>query len=253
MIKLNPFEQFEQDIKERVSGYKSNKRLQTTKQSFHDELFNTKYAYSFYWLGVPIIQEPQDLQAWQELIWETKPNLIIETGVAWGGSVVFSASMLTILETIGQINDGRVVGVDIEIRPHNKQAIAAHPMSNKISLIEGSSIDKDVFNKVKNMVKTTDRVMVILDSNHTHKHVLRELELYSKLVSVGSYLIVADTGLEDLPKGTDYRNRPFGKNNNPKTAVWEFLKRSNEFEINKLIEEKLLLTCSPDGFLKKIK
>ena len=250
---LNPFEQFKQDIIDRVGSYGTNEKLQTALKNFRQAQVDAKYGYNFYWLGVPVIQDPQDLQAWQELIWEVKPNVIIETGVAWGGSVIFNASMLTLLESTGQINDGRVIGIDIEIRPHNKQALAKHPLAKKITLIEGSSVDENIFNQAKSFIKEGDKVMVFLDSNHTHNHVLRELEYYSRLVSLGSYIIVADTGIDDISLEMSYENRDFGKGNNPKTAVKKFMENNENFQIDKLIESKILLTCSPDGFLKRIK
>ena len=219
---------------------------------FHKELVKAKYAYNFFWLGVPILQAPQDLQAMQEIIWVVKPNLIIETGIAYGGSLIFSASMLAILEVCGEIEKGDVLGIDIEIRPHNKEAILAHPLSNRITMFEGSSIDDGIIARVREFAKGKERILVCLDSNHTHEHVLAELRAYAPLVSVGSYCIVGDTGIEDLPEGTT-SDRPWGKGNNPKTAVWEYLKENSNFEIDKTMDSKLILTGSPDGFLRKIR
>ena len=202
-----------------------------------------EYSYHFAWLGRPIIQFPQDIMAIQEIIWKVKPDLIIETGIAHGGSLIFSAS---ILELIGK---GEVVGIDIDIREHNRKEIEKHPMYKRITMIEGSSIDKDVAKKVYKIAKGKQKVLVILDSNHTHKHVLKELELYSSLVTKESYLIVLDTVVEDLPE--DFiKNRSWGKGNNPKTAVWEFLKNTDRFEIDKEIQNKSLITVAPDGYLK---
>ncbi|GAH66495.1 unnamed protein product, partial [marine sediment metagenome] len=180
------------------------------------------------------------------------PDLIIETGIAMGGSLIFNASMLAILEVCGKIEKGHVLGIDIDIRPHNKEAILAHPLSNRITMLKGSSIDEDIIVRVKEYAKNKERILVCLDSDHTHDHVLAELRAYAPLVNVGSYCIVGDTGIEDLPKGTT-SNRPWGKGNNPKTAVWEFLKENNSFEIDTVIASKLILTGSPDGFLKRIK
>ncbi len=248
----DPINQFYLDAIERSSSYKNNNRLQQAWQNFHKEIVKAKYAYNFFWLGVPIIQMPQDLQAFQEIIWEVKPDLIIETGIAFGGSLLFSASMLAILEVCGEIDKGDVLGVDIEIRPHNKKNILNHPLSKKITMIEGSSIDKEVIEKVIDFRKTKERVLVFFDSNHTHEHVLEELRAYAPLVSVGSYCVVGDSGIEDLPQGTT-NDRPWGKGNNPKTAVWEYLKENDDFEIDKIIESKLIITGSPDGYLKRIK
>lgn len=248
----DPLAQFSCDILERAACYQKNKQLQRARKNFHDELVKAKYAYNFFWLGVPIIQEPQDLQALQEIIWAVKPDLIIETGIAWGGSILFSASMLTLLEQCGKIKQGDVIGVDIDIRPHNKKAILAHPLSRKITMFEGSSIDKKIVRKVADFSKRKKRTLVCLDSNHTHDHVLAELKAYAPLVSVGSYCIVADTGVEDLPAEMTF-SRPWGKGNNPKTAVIEFLRENKNFEIDKVIESKILLTASPGGYLKRVK
>lgn len=205
------------------------------------------YSYNFDWLGLPIIQFPQDIVAMQEIIWSTKPDLIIETGVARGGSLILSASILHLLN-----GNGRVIGVDIDIRPHNREAIEGHPLSHRISLIQGSSIDQSVVDQVKQHIKPGDRVMVILDSNHTHEHVLKELQLYSPFVTKDCYLAVMDTVVEDMPD--DYfPDRPWGKGDNPKTAVHAFLKETDRFEIDASIHNKLLITVAPDGYLKCLK
>jgi len=247
----NPLEQFRLEVLRRAEAYQKNDELQKAKQAFHNKLLKVKYPYNFFWLGVPIIQTPQEIQGAQEIIWEVKPDLIIETGIAWGGSVIFSASMLVLLEMCGEIEKGDVVGIDIDIRPHNKKAILAHPMSKKITMFEGSSIEKGIIQKVRELAKNKKRVLVCLDSNHTHDHVLSELRAYAPLVSIGSYCIVEDTGIEDSPEETT-SNRSWGKGNNPKTAVREFLKENNNFKIDKIIESKLILTGSPDGYLKRI-
>lgn len=210
------------------------------------------YTYNFSWLGRPIIQYPQDMIALQEIIWEVKPDMIIETGIAHGGSLIFSASMLTLLEACGEIEDGKVLGIDIDIREHNKKAIEAHPMSKKITMFQGSSIDEEMIQKVHEFAKSGKRILVCLDSNHTHVHVLSELKAYASLVSIGSYCCVFDTLIEDMPEGS-FPNRPWNKGNNPKTAVWEFLKQNDNFVIDKDIENKLLITVAPDGYLKRIK
>ena len=206
-----------------------------------------QYSYNFTWLGRPIIQFPQDIVAVQELIWKVKPDLIIETGIAHGGSLILSASLL---ELIG--GDGRVLGIDIDIRDHNRVEIEKHPMYRRICMIEGSSIDEKIAEQVYVFAKGVKQVMVFLDSMHTHGHVLRELELYSPLVTKGSYLVVFDTIIEDMPDNF-FPNRPWGKGNNPKTAVWEFLNKNDCFEIDKEIENKLLITVAPDGYLKCVR
>jgi cephalosporin hydroxylase len=206
-----------------------------------------KYVYNFSWLGRPIIQSPQDIVALQEIIWEVKPDLIIETGIAHGGSLMFWASML---EAIG--GDGRVVGIDIEIREHNRRSIEDHPMFKRIELIEGSSISDEVAQKVRQIAAGRAKIMVVLDSDHTHRHVKKELEIYSPLVSVGSYLIAFDTFIEDLPPDF-FPDRAYNVGNNPKTAVAEFLETNDDFEVDKSIENKLLVTQAPGGYLKRIK
>jgi cephalosporin hydroxylase len=206
-----------------------------------------KYSYNFTWLGRPIIQYPQDILAVQEIIWRVKPDLIIETGIAHGGSLVFSASMLELLS-----GDGIVVGIDIEIREHNRRAIEAHPLFHRISMIEGSSTDEAVARQVREIAAGKQHVLLLLDSNHTHAHVRRELDLYSPLVTQGSYIVVFDTIIEDLPEDF-FPDRPWGPGNNPRTAVREFLRDSDRFEIDREIEAKLLITVAPEGYLRCVK
>jgi cephalosporin hydroxylase len=219
---------------------------------FINKTSDTKYAYNFSWLGRPIIQFPQDMIALQEIIWKVKPDMIIETGIAHGGSLIFSASMLTLLEACGEIENGKVLGIDIDIREHNKKAIEAHPMNKKITMFQGSSIDEEMIKKVHEFAKSGKKILVCLDSNHTHEHVLAELKAYAPLVSTGSYCCVFDTIIEDMPEGS-FPDRPWDKGNNPKTAVWEYLKECNDFIIDKEIENKILITVAPDGYLKRIK
>lgn len=206
-----------------------------------------RYSYNFTWMGRPIIQFPQDMVAMQEIIWRVQPDLIIETGIAHGGSLVYYASML---ELIG--GDGLVLGIDVDIREHNRAAIETHPMFKRIQMIQGSSIDETVVSQVAAVVRKHKRVLVTLDSNHTHEHVRRELDLYSPFVTSGSYMVVFDTVVEDMPKSL-FPDRPWGPGNNPKTAVWDFLKHNNRFEIDHDVESKLLLTVAPDGYLKCVK
>ena len=236
------------------------------------ECIRHNYAQNFTWLGRPVIQVPQDLYAIQELIWACRPDLIVETGIAHGGSLVMSASMLALLDYCDAVAAGgvldpqasrrKVVGVDIDIRAHNRAAIDAHPMRHKIHTIEGSSVAPEIARQIVAQAKGYDRVMVFLDSSHTHEHVLAELELYAPLVSKDSYCVVWDTGVEDLPADM-CSNRPWGKGNNPKTAVHEYMRRLGEegrkasdggalqFDYDRTIEHKLMITASPDGFLKR--
>jgi cephalosporin hydroxylase len=215
-------------------------------RNFFNATCQFRYSYNFSWLGRPIIQFPQDIVAMQEIIWQVKPDLIFETGIAHGGSLIFSASMQ---ELIG--GEGIVLGVDIDIREHNRAEIEKHPLSKRIKMIQGSSVDETVAQKVYEIARGRTRVLVVLDSNHTHEHVRMELELYSRLVTKGSYLVVFDTVVEDMPAGF-FRDRPWGKGNNPKTAVMEFLKTNRRFEIDREIENKLLITVAPSGYLKCI-
>ncbi|CAG1021310.1 Rhamnosyl O-methyltransferase [Methylococcales bacterium] len=220
------------------------------------------YTYNFSWLGRPVIQFPQDILAMQELIWAIKPDLIIETGIAHGGSLIFSASMLAVLDlsealeadvTIDPKNSQRrVLGIDIDIRAHNRAAIEAHPMASRIQMIQGSSIDPEVIEQVKQIAKNYQRILVCLDSNHTHEHVLAELEAYAPLTSLNSYCCVFDTLIEDMPEEM-FPDRPWGHGNNPKTAVWDYLQGHPEFEIDKSIQHKLLITVAPDGYLRRVK
>ena len=224
-----------------------DKSLNKLSKKFINDSSKYEYSYHFSWLGLPIIQFPQDIIAMQEIIWKVKPDVIIETGIARGGSLIFYASMLKLLE-----NNGIVIGVDIDIRTHNKKSIEKHPFYNKIKLIEGSSIDSKTILNVKKLIKNKKKVLVVLDSNHSHEHVLQELHLYSPLVRKGSYIIVFDSIVEDMPSSF-ITNRPWSKGNNPKTAVWEFLKNNKKFKIDKDIENKLLISMAPDGYLKCIK
>ncbi|MCK4347435.1 MAG: cephalosporin hydroxylase family protein [Thermoplasmatales archaeon] len=224
-----------------------NKQLRSISNDFVKLTGKYKYTYNFSWLGRPIIQFPQDMIAMQEIVWQVRPDLIIETGIAHGGSLIFSASMLELLG-----NNGQVLGIDIDIREHNRKAIEAHPMFRRIDMIEGSSIDEKIVRQVYDFAKNKKQILVVLDSMHTHDHVLKELEFYSPLVTKGSYLVVFDTIIEDMPEDF-FPDRPWGKGNNPKTAVYEYLKSTDCFEIDKTIEHKLLITAAPDGFLRRIK
>lgn len=239
-----------------------NEGLLEAAEKFMNASTQPKYSYNFSWLGRPIIQYPQDIVAMQELIWLIKPDLIIETGIAHGGSLVFSASILALLDMCDTISTAgsfdprlskrKVLGVDIDIRAHNRQAIEAHPMSSRIQMVEGSSIAPHTISQVRDIAAQYSRVLVYLDSNHTHEHVLSELEAYAPLTSKGSYCVVFDTIVEDLPSGM-YPDRPWGPGNNPKTAAHYYLKTHPEFEIDRSIQNKLLITVAPDGYLKRVR
>jgi cephalosporin hydroxylase len=253
--------EFENQVSQRIDAIAMDEQLKRSAALFMQTSFQPKYSYNFSWLGRPIIQYPQDMAVMQELIWQTKPDLIIETGIAHGGSLILSASMLALLDMCEAIESGetfdpktsrrKVLGLDIDIRAHNREAIEAHPMGSRIQMIQGSSIAPEVVEQVHQLATSYQRILVCLDSNHTHDHVLAELEAFASLTSKGSYCVVFDTIVEDMPAEM-FPDRPWGPGNNPKTAVWEYLKTHPEFVIDKSIQHKLLITVAPDGFLKRI-
>ncbi len=252
---------FHDEVTNRIISASKNKVLVDASRAFLLASIDSKYSYNFSWQSRPIIQYPQDIVAMQEVIWSVRPDLIIETGIAHGGSLIFSASMLALLDVCdatlaGEVFDPRkprrkVLGVDIDIRAHNRAAIEAHPMATRIQMIQGSSIAPDVVARVKDIAAGAERVLVCLDSNHTHDHVLAELQAYAPLTTKDSYCVVFDTVVEDLPAST-YPDRPWGPGNNPKTAVREYLKTHPEFVIDKSIQNQLQVTVAPDGWLKRV-
>ncbi len=247
---MKPIDNFKKEVAENIRQLSEDKDVQALSRIWSRETNQYKYTYNFSWLGRPIIQYPQDMVAMQEIIWEVKPELIIETGIAHGGSLIFSASILELVASCTG-SEGEVLGIDIDIRAHNLKEIEEHPMFNRITMIQGSSVEPDVIAKVIEKAKNKERVLVILDSNHTHNHVLAELKAYAPLTSVGSYCIVFDTLIDDMPKSV-LGERSWGPGNNPKIAVWEYLKTHPEFEIDKSIQNKLLITVAPDGYLKRV-
>lgn len=259
---MNEIEKFKAEVKANIQGLMSDNDIQALSRIWVREIARHKYAYNFTWMKRPIIQFPQDMVAMQEVIWATKPDLIIETGIAHGGSLIFSASQLALLDMCEAIetrdtldpkkSKRKVLGIDIDIRPHNREAIEAHPMASRIQMIQGSSIAPEVIEQVYKVAKSYQRILVCLDSNHTHEHVLAELKAYAPLASVGSYCVVMDTLVEDMPREM-FPDRPWGPGDNPKTAVWEYLKTHSEFEIDKSIQHKLLITVAPDGYLKRVR
>ena len=244
---MDPIKIFQKEVAENTKHLGQNQPLKKLATQFMISSLRAKYSYNFSWLGRPIIQHPEDMVAVQELIWRIKPDLIIETGIAHGGSLILSAS---ILELIG--GSGKVVGVDIDIRKHNRKEIEKHRMFKRIIFIEGSSTDEAAIKQVAKLVKGKKRVLVFLDSSHAHSHVLQELILYSPFVTKNSYIVAFDTIIEDMPKGA-VKNRPWDKGSNPKTAVWEFLKRNKKFIPDQDIENKLLITSAPGGWLKRVR
>lgn len=243
---MDPIKQFETERSERIAANKNNEALVASADAFNSASNKAQYSYNFSWMGRPIIQYPQDIIAMQEIIWQLKPDLIIETGIAHGGSIIYYAS---ILELIGK---GEVLGIDIDIRAHNKAEIEKHPMFKRIKMIQGSSIDAGILEQVKEIAKDKKTILVALDSNHTHEHVLAELEMYSPLVTKDSYIVVFDTIVENLPNYY-LPNRPWSKGDNPMTAVEAFLSKNNDFVVDEAIDNKLLISVAPKGYLKRVK
>jgi len=258
---MNSSTEHEKLVADNIDALGKNIDAQALSRVWSRETNRNGYSYNFAWLGRPIIQYPQDMVAMQELIWKVRPDLIIETRIAHGGSLILSASMLAILDVCDAINAGetidpkvshrKVLGIDIDIRPHNRAAIESHPMASRIQMIQGSSIAPDIIQQVHSIASDYKCVLVCLDSNHTHDHVLAELQAYAPLTTVGSYCVVFDTIIEDLPAEM-FPDRSWGPGNNPKTAVHEYLKSHPEFEIDKQIDHKLLISVAPDGYLKRV-
>ncbi len=256
----DPIAAFEDERRASIGTYPSDRAWQDETRRWVTRSFDNRYMYNFDWLGRPLIQFPADIVAFQEVVWAVKPDLIIETGIAHGGSLVLSASLLAMLEYEDAVRSGgvidparprrRVVGVDIDIRAHNRAAIEAHPMSGRITMLEGSSITSEMAARVAETAAGSETVLVVLDSNHTHDHVLTELELYAPLVTPGSYCIVFDTIVEDLPAAA-FPDRPWAPGNSPKTAVRDYLAGHPEFAIDTSVSDKLLISASPDGWLKR--
>lgn len=249
------YSDFKENCNDQIHAQGQDQELLTLTSKWFSLANSHGYSYHFECLGRPLIQYPQDIMQLQELIFQVSPDLIIETGIAHGGSLVLSASMLCLLDVMEGLDPRKshrkVVGVDIDIRPHNRQALDAHPLRFKMELIEGSSIDPEIVQQVRMHAKGMDRVLVSLDSNHTHQHVLAELNAYADLVTIGSYCIVFDTIIEDLPPGS-FPDRPWDIGDNPKTAVHEWLKLHSEFKIDKDIDNKLLISVAPDGYLRRV-
>ena len=259
---MNQIKQHTELVASNITNLGKNIDAQSLSRVWSRETNRNGSTYNFSWQGRPIIQYPQDMVAMQELIWQIKPDLIIETGLAHGGSLIFSASQLAQLDICDAIEAGtmldpknskrKVLGIDIDIRQHNREAIEAHPMASRIQMIQGSSIASDIIAQVIAVAQDYNRILVCLDSNHTHEHVLAELHAYAPLTSTGSYCCVFDTLIEDMPADM-FPDRPWGPGNNPKTAVWEYLKSHPEFEIDKQIDHKLLISVAPDGYLRRVR
>lgn len=258
---MNPHDAFEQEVHKNISSLARDTDLQALSRIWVREVSPHRWAYNFRWMGRPAIQFPTDAWAIQELMWRVRPDLVVETGVAHGGSLIFSASMLALIDLAESIEREEVIdprassrcalGIDIEIRSHNREAIESHPMASRIRLIEGSSTSPEVISDVRAIASGYSRIMLLLDSNHSHDHVLGELEAYASLVSVGSYCVVFDTLIEDMPASL-FPDRPWGHGNNPKTAVHAFLATHPEFAIDPDIHNKLLITVAPEGYLRRV-
>lgn len=243
----DPIQEFIEERNQRIMSNAVNGALQSAAKTFNTESNRAQYSYNFSWMGRPIIQYPQDMVAMQEIIWDVKPDLIIETGIAHGGSLIYYASLLELL------GKGEVLGIDIDIREYNRREIEKHCMYKRIKMIEGSSISDDVMSHVRSIAGNKQSVLVCLDSNHTHEHVLTELNLYSPLVTRGSYIVAFDTIVEDLPEGYFSQKRPWGISNNPRTAVDAFLQMNSNFKVDESIDNKLLISVAPRGYLKRIR
>ncbi len=263
---MDPIAEFKKERLDAAAGYKDDAAFKDASIHWLTHAFRHKYMYNFEWLGRPVIQLPTDIVTFQEIVWEVKPDLIIETGIAHGGSLILSASMLALLDYCEAIEQGktldpakpsrRVLAVDIDIRAHNRAAIEKHPLSNRIDMIQGSSIADDVIKQVRDAAKGYKKVLVALDSMHTHDHVLKELELYAPLVTKGSYCLAFDTIIEDLPNDT-FPDRPWEHGDNSKTAVFAFLEnikgnKDLQFEVDHSIENKMLISAIPNGVLKRV-
>jgi cephalosporin hydroxylase len=258
---MTPYQKFKAECESEILAMSEDSTLAKLTKDWLTAANRQKYSYHFEFLGRPIIQYPQDMVAIQELVWEIKPDLIIETGIAHGGSLIMSASMLALLDLCEAQEAGvalapnssrrKVVGVDIDIRTHNREAIEMHPMASRITMIQGSSTAPEIVDQVRKLAEGYERVLVCLDSNHTHEHVLAELQAYAPLTSLGSYCVVFDTVLEDLPSDM-FPDRPWGRGDNPKTAVHEYLKHHPEFTVDQQIEQKLMVTVAPNGYLRRI-
>lgn len=245
---MDPIEQFKQERAADIAAMGRDEELKRKSLDWMLHADKYKYTYNYTWLGRPIIKFPSDIVATQQIVWDVKPDLIIETGIAHGGSLILSASLL---ELIG--GEGRVLGIDIDIRAHNRKEIEAHPMMKRIEMIEGSSVADDVMARVRAAAAKAKRVMVFLDSLHTHDHVLKELELYAPLVTVGSYMVLPDTFIEYFPKGYYADNRPWDVGNNPMTAMRAFMEKNKDFEIDRTLCDKLMITEAFDGYLRRVR
>lgn len=269
----DPIKEFYDERLKTVRSYPQIKDWQAQSNAWMVQAFAHRYMYNFDFMGRPIIQTPIDMVATQELIWDVKPDLIIETGIAHGGSLIQSAAMLALLDYCDAVEGGtvldpkkparRVLGIDIDIRAHNRDAIMAHPLAGRIDMLQGSSLAPEIVAGARAAAEKAKRVLVFLDSNHTHDHVLEELRLYAPLTSKGSYCVAFDTIVEDMPEDA-FPDRPWAPGNNPKTAVHAYLKELSagghkaldgdalDFALDHDRMNKMLVSVAPDGYLKRV-
>ena len=246
---MEEYKQFKKESEIEIGEMSRDPDLKKLSMDWMNAANSRKYSYHFEWLGRPIIQYPQDMVAMQEIIWNVKPDLIIETGIAQGGSLIYYASLMELLETTNVSIGGRIIGIDNDIRTHNRSAIESHPLFRRIDLIEGSSVNSSTRDQVSKKIGNAGNILVVLDSLHTHEHVLMEMEMYQSFVSDKSYLVVFDTVIEFMKKDM-FNDRPWGVGDNPLTAVYEFLKTNKQFSIDEEIHEKLQISVAPNGYLK---
>ena len=248
MKKLDPLAQFYSERAANINamGHDEELRIKSLNWMLHAD--NYKYTYNFTWLGQPIIKFPNDIIVQQEIMWKLKPDLVIETGIAHGGSIIFTSSMMEIMGI-----DGEVVGIDIDIRQHNRILIEEHPMAKRIIMYEGSSTSEEIVESVRKHAIGKKCVMVVLDSLHSHQHVYNELKAYAPLVTVGSYCILPDTFIEFFPKGYYSQNRPWDVGDNPYTAMKQYLEETDMFEVDHNLTNKAMITETIDGYLRRIR
>lgn len=240
-------EDLEKQKRENAGAQRQDEGLARIAHDFVVKSDQYGYGYQWTWCGLPVIQMPQDIVVTQEIIWACKPDVIIETGIAWGGSIALYASLLQL------IGKGKVVGVDLNLMNHVADQIMGLPFaSGRVHLYKGSSVDPDIVSRIRAHVSPGQSVMVLLDSNHTHEHVFEELKIYAPLVTKGQFLIVSDTIVEEIPV-QEHRPRPWGPGNNPKTALRAYLRDHPEFEVDSYINAKALLTYSPDAYCRKVR
>ena len=250
---LDPNERFRAECTDEVRAQGADERFWASTQDWIDRSMHSKYSYHFEWMGRPIIQYPQDIVAMQEILFRVQPDLVIETGIAHGGSMILYASLLELNAMCGGPDDAGVVGIDIEIRSHNRSAVEAHPMAGRITMLEGSSTADAIVEEVRRLADGRERVVVCLDSLHSHDHVLAELEAYAPLTSVGSYCVVFDTIAERLPRAYfDAVDRRCAPGDSPMTALQAFLVDNPGFEVDHSVSDKLMITVAPGAYLRRV-